>query len=309
MRSKQAEWGVHVALMATMVIWGLNISAVKWLTPQTDIMLLASLRMLCATLLLAAVVLLLRGLLPHWRGKMLAFALLSAALMVYGNQTIFAAAMDGTTATNASLILALNPLLGGVMEAIFFRKRMPMSFIVGALIALIGVALVVLNRPGAKWTEPSLGDFLVLASMISFALGVIMMQRLSRDASPLAVNAFLYLAGTAMLLSHTCVVVDAPVDKSLSLDWQVWACIVFSGVGATGLGAVAWGHGVARLGMGRASVYMSWVPVLGVGFAALLLNEPLTLWHLLGVIAVLTGTAISSARWRQAQVTYATGRS
>ncbi|MNW22656.1 EamA-like transporter family protein [compost metagenome] len=46
--------------------------------------------------------------------------------------------------------------------------------------------------------------------------------------------------------------------------------------------------------MGQASVYMSWVPVLGVGFGALLLNEPLTLWHLIGMVAVLLGTAISS---------------
>ena len=38
----------------------------------------------------------------------------------------------------------------------------------------------------------------------------------------------------------------------------------------------------------QASVY--WVPIFGVSFSTLLLGEPLTVWHLLGLGMVLGGT-------------------
>ncbi|MDT4865652.1 carboxylate/amino acid/amine transporter [compost metagenome] len=202
--------------------------------------------------------------------------------------------MERTSATNGALILALNPLLGGLLEALFFRKRMGMNFVVGALLAVAGVCTVVLHQPRANWLGPSVGDLLVLGSMLAFAFGAVVLQRLSRGTSPLAINVFLYLYGTLALLAHALVQVESPVSSVLALGWLDWGVIVFSGALATALGAVAWGRGVAALGMGQASVYMSWVPVLGVGFGALLLNEPLTLWHLIGMVAVLLGTAISS---------------
>jgi drug/metabolite transporter (DMT)-like permease len=64
------------------------------------------------------------------------------------------------------------------------------------------------------------------------------------------------------------------------------------------MGAIAWTRGVALMGLGRAAVYMSWVPVLGVAFGALLLGEQLTLWHLLGLVLVLSGTVLTSQGFR-----------
>lgn len=297
MNTRTVPLGVHLGLMATMVAWALNVTVVKWLTGAMGVELVASLRMVCAFVVL--LLLLLSGQrFPRWRGTTLALACVSALLMVYANQMLFAAAMDKTTAGNAALILALNPLLNGVLEACVFRKRLTISFIAGALLAVAGVSLVILNRPHADFAGPSLGDLLVLASMFAFGSGVLIVQRLSRVNSPQEINVFLYLVGTVALVLHAGVAVPAPLTVLRGLTIWDWGGVLFSGAVATAMGAIGWTRGVAAMGLGRAAVYMSWVPVLGVAFGAILLGEKLTLWHFAGVLLVLSGTALSSGRMR-----------
>jgi drug/metabolite transporter (DMT)-like permease len=302
MNSAKASLGVHLGLMATMVIWSLNVTAVKWLTGALDVMLVAALRMASASLVLVLLLVVGRHAFPHWRGRLLAMACTCALLMVYANQAIFAMAMEKTTATNAALILALNPLLNGALEALFFRKRMSSRYWIGGLLAMAGVAMVILNGPAIHLAGPSAGDLMVLCSMLSFALGALLMQRLSRDNAPLAINVFLYLVGTFALMLHTGLRGQMPFDALLKLHWHVWAVVVCSGALASALGAIAWARGVAVMGLGKAAVYMSWVPVLGVGFGALLLGEKLTQWHFFGMILVLTGTLTSSLTFEKRQL-------
>lgn len=285
--------GLHLALMATMVVWALNVTAVKWLAGVMDFTLVASLRMVCAVIALALLLFLGHQRFPRWSGRMLGLACVSALLLVYGNQMLFAKAMETTTATNAALILALNPLINGVLESLVFRKPLSGRYIAGALLAVSGVCLVVLNQANAALAGPSVGDLLVLGSMLSFACGVLALQRLARESNLLAINLFLYAVGALALCAHSLVVTESPLAALKALDWQDWAVVAFSGVGATAFGALAWARGVAAMGAGRAAIYMAWVPVLGVAFGALLLGEPLTVWHLAGMALVLLGTVLS----------------
>ncbi|WP_020655280.1 DMT family transporter [Massilia niastensis] len=297
--SAKVPLGIHLGLMVTMAAWALNVSAVKWLTGVTDVRLVAALRMLSAVLVLVPLLLAARQSFPRWRGRMLAMALGCALLMVYANQMLFAAAMERTTAGNAALILALNPLLNGVLEAWVFRKRLSAAFVGGALLAVAGVLMVVLNREGTRFSGASLGDLMVAASMLAFAGGVLVLQRLSRDTGAVAINTFLYSVGTVALLAHALVALPAPLAAVRLLGWWDWGVILFSGAIVTALGGIAWARGVAAMGMGRAAIYMSWVPVMGVGFGAVLLNEKLTEWHFFGMILVLMGTILSSARFER----------
>jgi len=297
-KPQPAAIGVHLGLAATMAVWALNVSAVKWLTGVLDVSLVASMRMVCATLVLMLLLFFAGRRFPRWRGRTLALACAGALLMVYANQMLFASAMGKTTASNAALILALNPLINGLLEALVYRKRLTAPYIFGTLLAVAGVCIVILNRPHAALAGPSVGDLLVLASMFAFAGGVLIVQRLARTSSAQEINVFLYLVGSVALVIHTALSIPSPVAAILALGWREWGCLAFSGAVATALGAIAWTRGVAALGLGRAAVYMSWVPVLGVAFGALLLGEQLTLWHLLGLALVLSGTILSSQGFR-----------
>ena len=48
--------------------------------------------------------------------------------------------------------------------------------------------------------------------------------------------------------------------------------------------------------MARTALYAYWVPIFGVLFAVLLLGEPVTIWHGVGLVAVLSGTWLGTRR-------------
>lgn len=292
MNPPHAVRAVHIALMATVMVWGLNLTAVKLLTNVLDVQLVALVRMLMAAAFLA-VVLSLRGGRFSWRGRELALALCAAACMVYAQQLLFAGGLARTSATNAGLLMALGPVVSVLLECAVFRKRLVLRQIAGVTLAGTGVAAVVLARPDARWTSAALGDLLIFVSLITFACGGLAVQKLARTQSSLSISTFLHVAGAGMLLAHTAVGVPAPVTALAALGLGSWVLMAFSGVVATALGGIAWARGISSIGVGHTATYLAWIPVFGAAFGVLLLDETFTRWHLAGIAAVLVGTTLA----------------
>ncbi len=299
---------VHLALFGITVVWGLNLSVVKSLTHILDLSLIATLRMLacvaCLTLLYRHKISLIR----HWRASLWLQATLAGVLMVYVNQVLFTQAMGRTSATNAALIIALGPMVSASLEYLFFRRPMGRRMRWGLVLALIGVVTVITHRPGAQWQQAALGDVLIFTSVVTFAVGGALTQRISDQLDPMSMTWYTHVLGCALLCLDSALRLDDIVSPLAALNLKAWSMTLFSGLLATGLGAVIWAKGIATLGVGRTAAYLSWVPVLGVAFGALLLGEPVTYWHALGVGLVLIGTVLSwpdamwnliRARWRR----------
>jgi drug/metabolite transporter (DMT)-like permease len=285
---------VHAALFATAIVWGLNVSAVKALTEQVDVLLVASLRTVLAAAALTLLLLMQRRDGMRWSLRFVGWVLVGAALMVYANQTLFAHAMHRTSATNAALIMALAPLISALLEASLFRRPLGARQLGGMLLALVGVATVIVLGRDTAWTSAAAGDLLMLASIVAFAAGGATVQRLSRCASPLEITWLVHVAGASMLAVHTIAAVPDPWHAIASLSRWHWSLMLYSGVLATAAGAVAWSRGIATIGVGRTATYLSWVPLFGVGFGALLLGEQLNGWHAVGLAAVLIGTVLAT---------------
>lgn len=291
---KTSSVTVHGALFATAIVWGLNVSAVKALTEQVDVLLVASLRTVLAAVALTLWVLMQRRDGMRWSLHFVGWALVGAALMVYANQTLFAHAMHRTSATNAALIMALAPLVSALLEASLFRRPLGARQLGGMLLALGGVAIVIVLGRDAAWTSAAAGDLLMLASVVAFAAGGATVQRLSRCASPLGITWLVHGAGASMLAVHTIAAVPDPWRAVGSLSGWHWTLMLYSGVMATAVGTVAWSRGIAAIGVGRTATYLSWVPLFGVGFGALLLGEQLNRWHAVGLVAVIVGTVLAT---------------
>lgn len=290
--------GVHLALFATMLCWGLNVSAVKWLTGQIDAVLVATLRTVITTATLALLLRPMRVAGLRWDARTLAFGLLGGFLIIYLQVNLFTAGLSRTTATNGALIVALGPFVSVLMERALFKRPIGRMQALGVGVALAGVSLVILNRPHAELAAGTVGDLLMLASIVAFAAGGAVVQRMSACGTPLGISLMTHLAGGALLIVHTAVGVDARLAALRGMGWASWGLMAFSGVLAGAVGAVVWGRGIAVLGVGRTATYLSWVPIFGVAFGALLLGERLTPWHALGVLAVVAGSwlAVSAAR-------------
>ncbi len=284
---------VHASLFCIAIVWGLNITLVKSLTQVLDITLVASLRMVIAVCVLTLVCARTLPQLQQWSRKEWLLGLLASVLMVYANQVFFAQGLSRTTATNAALIIALGPLVSALLEAAIFKKPLTRRYVLALMLALSGVTIVITHRPGAGWQEAALGDALMFSSVLVFALGGALTQRLTRHVAPLSITWLIHAVGACLLVLDSWLRLDEVLTPIMNLSWQLWGIALFSGSVATAVGAVIWSKAISAIGVGKTAAYLSWVPILGVGFAALLLNEPLTIWHGLGVLMVLLGTMLS----------------
>lgn len=285
---------VQMTLIAAMAIWGLNVAVVKQLTHTFDTSMLAALRMVVALAVLSGLLLWKRCVVAGMSWKQLRTLLVAGVLMVYLNQLLFAEGLQRSTATNGALIMALSPLVSAVLAAVMFRESLSLQRLLGVALGFGGVAAVVLSHPGAGLSHASTGDLMLVAGVVSFAAGGALVQRLARCMHPLTISWAIYLVGTSMLVVQ--VVFGSP---ALNLDvlfpgWWPWALILFSGVMATALSNLLWNRAIATIGVARTAVFLYWVPVFGVLFAAVLLDERLTAWHLAGFAAVMAGTFLGT---------------
>lgn len=295
MSSREPDsFAVQATLVAAMAVWGLNVAAVKVLTASFDPATLAALRMVVACAALSLVV--------RWKGRgwpalsvrQCGAIVVCALLMVYLNQILFAQGLLRSTATNGALIMALSPLVSALLAALAFRERLSPRRLLGVVLGFAGVAAVVLSHPGAGLSSAGAGDLMLVAAVVSFAAGGAIVQRLARDLHALTISWAIYLVGSLLLSVHAVLDASTPGAAALLPGWRAWALILFSGVMASALANLVWNRAIARIGVARTSVFLYWVPVFGVGFAALLLGERLTLWHLAGFLAVMGGTYLGT---------------
>lgn len=292
--ANQQAFAVQMTLIAAMAIWGLNVAVVKQLTHTFDTSMLAALRMVVALAVLSGILLWKRCAVLEISWKQVRMLVVAGVLMVYLNQLLFAEGLQRSTATNGALIMALSPLVSAVLAALMFRESLSPQRLLGVALGFCGVAAVVLSHPGAGLSHASTGDLMLVAGVVSFAAGGALVQRLARCLDPLMISWAIYLVGTAMLVVQAAVRSPSLNLEVLFPGWWPWGLILFSGVLATALSNLLWNRAIATIGVARTAVFLYWVPVFGVLFAAMLLDESLTGWHLAGFAAVMAGTFLGT---------------
>lgn len=292
----------QLLLSGAMLLWGLNIPAIKVLTTSFEAVMLSSLRMFFAWCVFTAITLYHNGRIPkigraHW-----GIVIVCGVFMVYANQIFFTMGMGHTTATNTALIVALGPLMSSVLGSLVFRERLTATRLLGIALGLIGVGAVILHRPGATLKGAGFGDAMVAASVLSFAMGGVLVQRLARKLNAITISWSIYTIGTILLALHSCIIgFDA---HAIFSDTGSLALVLFSGIGATAIGNLVWNRSIASLGISRTALFLNWVPLFAIGFAVVFLKEPMSWWLVFGVACVIAGTWLGSIR-AQAETTAA----
>lgn len=292
--SAAAARGVPALLMLVMMTWGLNIPAVKALTGVMDVVWVGAIRLVAATAVITACLWVRDRRLPRLAGRDWTVLAAISGLTIYGNQLLFVQGMRMASATNASLVMALMPLLALLAGPLLLRERIPPRAVVGVCLGFAGVAVVVLHGSGAQVGVPGAGEAVILLGLVAFIVGGLLIQRAVRQLDVLVVGWAVYLCGTVMLCAHA--VLAGGWERTLGAfdtHW-VWWCALYSGVLGTALSNVGWYYALGRVGQSRASPYLYWIAVFGVAFSAFTLSEPLAWWHAVGLAMVVGGVRMGA---------------
>ena len=277
----------QLLLLLAVVIWGSTFVASKvCLGVMSPVQLVAGRFLIAAPSLF--VIARLRGssfrLGAHKRVLLLAVVLFSFHYLL---QTW---ALEFTTAANSGWLITVTPLTIALLAAIFLREPTPP--VSGILIASAGILLLVsggdLSRLGAL---SSLGDFMVLASTVTWSIFTILTRNPSRSIDPAVVTftMTLPLALSALVLP---LVLDRWTPWS-ELDLETSLALGFLGLAGVALAQWFWQSGVAKLGAARAALFLYIEPLSTTALAVPLLGEPFGLVRALGGVLVVLGVFLA----------------
>ncbi|TCS74756.1 DMT family transporter [Effusibacillus lacus] len=280
---------VYMILFYTASIWGLNVVIIKTLTGYFDVNLVTVLRMGIAFLAIWLFTWIRFRNFPRLTLRQWLWIGLASFLLVYIHQFTLALGLDLSTATNGSLILALNPLFSVLLASMFYGEKLTLTRTSGILIGLFGVCVVVLNKSGSTIGPASLGDLILAFSMFCYVFGTICIRKIADEMDPLVIASYMHLLGTVMLFIHSAITPSFYQIDNWFPGWGPWLLVLFSGVASTALGNVFWYIGIARIGVGRTAIFLNWLPVSGLIFSVLFLGETIKFVHIIGLASVLTG--------------------
>jgi drug/metabolite transporter (DMT)-like permease len=278
---------LNVAIfVAIALIGGGNPVGVAIVVDELDPLWAASVRFIAAGAIFALAMVLFRIPIPH--GRALAGSLLYGVLGFFAAFTCLFWGFQETPPGTGQIIVALVPLLTLGLAIAHGLERFSPRALIGALVALGGLAFLVNDRIEAN--VPPLSMLAVLAGGAFLAeSGVIL--KLTPRAHPVASNAVGMLAGSVGLLVLSAVVGDAWRAPTESDTWAAMVFLVLGGsVAVFGLFAFLLG----RWSASAVSYILLLQPLPTLVYSALLRGEPLTPALFVGGAIMLLGVYIGA---------------
>lgn len=240
-------------------------------------------RFLLTSIILWLIVVATRQSIPS--GRTLA-AGLGLGVIGFGIQvTLLFVSLEHIDAALSSLLFYSYPAMVTAGALLIGREGVTMRRIFALTVALAGVGLVFSGAGGAQ--RDTTGILLSLASAFIYSLIILAVDRLGRQAPPLALSAVTSTGAATIFLLSGLVLSNLQLDLS-PRGWGAILGIAF----ATALPLAAFYRGIAAVGPSTASILLTVEPALTVVLAAIVLGERLGVSQLLGGGLVLSAVIL-----------------
>jgi drug/metabolite transporter (DMT)-like permease len=276
----------YLLLLFVMIIWGLNVVAVKFLVDNMPPVQMQGLRIGLAGICALLAVSLLREI-KSLSKKQWGIVLAASLFGQVGHHSLLAVGLTQTTAANGSLILGLIPLTTAVLAMIFLGDPLTRWRFAGIALGFAGISFIILN-PEEGVSMISSGDLYIFLSMLSQAFSFILIKRASGTISPRWMTALMLLIGSVSLLVMSFFV--EPGGFSLtSQTGLVWFVFLSSAILATGLGHLLFNAAIQKIGPGQTALFNNFVPFFALIGSYFLLGEAIYFTQILGFIFIVAG--------------------
>ena len=209
-------------------------------------------------------------------------------------------ALQRTTATNGTLIYTTSPVFIILIDAIANRRRIGPRAAAGSVLALAGIAIIVLRGEVSALLALDFndGDLIFVAAAIAWAAYSLLLRspRVTGVAN-LALLPLIAAAGAILLAPFAAFEYfsGAPMPVTGGAWSGIAGIVVFASLAAF----LGFQFGIRRLGAPVAGVFMYLMPPYGVGLAVLFLGEAFHAYHAIGIVLVCGGVILATlpARW------------
>lgn len=282
------SWGYHILAIVTIFVWGTTFASTKVLLNNE----LTPSEIMCYRFGIAYVL--------SWFCTRKLFAdnvadeLFMALAGFVGGTVYFLSentALQYSITSNVALIVCSTPVLTALLAILCIKaERLTGKLVAGSLIALVGMAFVVLNGTILKFNP--IGDALAFVAALSWAVYSVVLRRFDGRYSMWFVTRKIFFYGLLTILP--VVLFDGePLHLEAFAEPAVMLNILFLGVVASMLCFYSWNVVLEKLGTIRASNYLYSQPIVSLVCSVVILHEPLTAVACAGTVFILLGIYIA----------------
>ncbi len=296
MQTQSTPFGVYIRLVLTMIFWGGTFVAGRMAGEVIHPITAATGRFIAATVVLLTFIYLKEKQFPRLTlSQWLGMAILGLT-GVFSYNLFFFTGLQHVEAGRGAMIIAMNPVVTTLLAVIFLGERFNRIRTIGIFLSILG-ALIVISRGDVTMLfngKIGYGEICILGAVGSWAAYTLIGRKLLQKISPLTAVSYSCLTGTILLLP---LLFHFHLENELiSFSWKGTGSILYLAIFGTALGFIWFYEGVQKLGAGRAVLFVNLVPVSGVTFGILILNEKLSLSLLTGGCLVLFGLMLINLR-------------
>ena len=196
-----------------------------------------------------------------------------------------------TTASNASLITALVPILAIGLDVIFFKSKLSLSKICGIIIALIGTYLIVTASGNIDFSSDTFkGNMFMIGAMSSWAFYTILNKFLQAQHSALFLVTYQTIFGAMFLVPLSLF----EFNQWHSFSLLAFANILFLAIICSAIGYFLYSFALKNLDVTVTTIYLNLTPIIGILSCYLILNESILPLQLLGGFLVILSIYIAN---------------
>ena len=219
---------------------------------------------------------------------------LTALLGVFGYSTFFIWGLKYVPAGQATVIVATNPVFTTIFAIWLFKEKWNKWVANGMAIAVVGSLLAMTKgEPAQMLTNFGFGQLLLLGALVCWVAYTLLARKVLVGIDSLTATTISSIFGF-LLLFIGALIAENWQDWAIvfTLDQSTWFSLIGLALGATVLAYAWYFDGVKYLGAGNAAAYIILVPILGILFSAIWLNEQVDSSLLIGGTLAVSGLGI-----------------
>lgn len=214
-----------------------------------------------------------------------------------------------TSAVTAGIVMASIPAVVALLSRIFLREHMPWRIWLAIALAVAGMALAQLTRPGSSTnaSDPgnsALGPLLLFAAVLCEAAYVVIGKKLTRTLDARRISAIINLWGLALM---------TPLGLMQALDFgfsvvpvTLWMLLVFYALAASVWSVWLWMTGMRSVPAAQSGIFTVFLPISSALVGILVLGEHVDGMQITAFSLALLGVVLATLHPGQAPVQQST---